>query len=765
MATGFSVEDFLAGPTVGQLDLYRKADFCAIGAHFGVELLMSKTWAQLKASVVDLLVKEGVSVEGVEGLLDSQEEVPPVFRVVGSATPPTSRRSSFDGAGSSPRLRVRLARLKLEKEERDRELEYKHQQAMYKLELEARNAVRLKELELEMKRLDVTSGTHLVATQGDNSSQKPFDASRQIGLVPEFRESEVDEYFETFERIATAFKWPPEAWAPLLQSKLIGKARDVMNKMPLRDSMVYATLKETVLRSYSLVPEAYRQRFRVHRKAPEKTFVEFASEKQTLFNRWLKASEVTDFNSLCDLILMEDFKNSLSDRLATYLNEQKVTNVSEAAVLVDEYVITHRQHIDKKDDFEKRDKSESSFKSRSWSGRGSSPPSAERRCFLCHKNDHLIANCPERKNDDRKAESSPIGLCAVRSEPVRVHEGGGSSYEPFMLDDYVSLGSGEKCSIRILRDTGAAQSFILSDILPFNEESSCGSNVLVQGIGMEYLSVPLHCVNLSCDLLAGTFSVGVRPSLPMPGVTILLGNDIAGGKVTPVLEVVQKPNESQSDELGQAYPDVFPVFVVTRAQAKKLGNEVDLSNTFFADGLVDLKKSETTETELKGSAFDSVSLAMTRDDLIAAQKSDTSLNKCFEAVQHPHALKNKDAKYFIENGMLLKWKSRLYTDFSVVQVVVPVRYRHAVLSLAHENAWAGHLGVTKTYDHVLEQFFWPGLKKDVVQYCRTCHTCQVVGKQSRVLKPAPPTSYPCAGQSIRTYPCRLRRPATHDEEG
>ncbi|XP_057674676.1 uncharacterized protein LOC130905366 [Corythoichthys intestinalis] len=762
MATGFSVEGFLADPTVGQLDQCRKADFCSIGAHFGVELLMSKTWAQLKASVVDLLVKEGVSIEGVEGHSDSQEEIPPVFRAVRSETPPTSPRSSLDGAGSSPRLRVRLARLKLEKEERDRELEYKHQQAMYKLELEARNAVRLKELELEIKRLDVTSGTNLVATQGDNSSPKPFVASRQIGLVPEFRESEVDEYFETFERIATAFKWPPEAWAPLLQSKLIGKARDVMNKMPLRDSMTYATLKETVLRSYSLVPEAYRQRFRVHRKAPEKTFVEFASEKQTLFNRWLKASEVTDFKSLCDLILMEDFKNSLSDRLATYLNEQKVTDVSEAAVLIDEYVITHRHHIDKKDDFEKRDKSKSSFKSRSWSGRGSSPPSAERRCFLCHKNDHLIANCPERKNDDCKAESSPIGLCAVRSEPVRVHEGGGSSYEPFMLDGCVSIGSGKKCSVRILRDTGAAQSFILSDVLPFNEESSCGSSVLVQGIGMEYLSVPLHCVNLSCDLLAGTFSVGVRPSLPMPGVTFLLGNNIAGGKVTSVLEVVQQP-ESQPDELGQAYPDVFPVFVVTRAQAKKLGTEVDFSNTFLAAGLVNPERSTTNESVLEGSAFDVVSLKMTRDDLIAAQKSDSSLTKCFEAVQHPHDLMNKDAKYFMEDGLLIrKWKSRLDTDFSIVQVIVPVRYRHAVLSLAHENAWAGHLGVTKTYDRVLEQFFWPGLKKDVVQYCRTC---QVVGKLSQVPKPAPPTSYPCAGRSIRTYPCRLRRPATHDEEG
>ena len=69
-------------------------------------------------------------------------------------------------------------------------------------------------------------------------------------------------------------------------------------------------LKAAVLRTYSLVPEAYRQRFRAYRKFHDKTFVEFASEKETLFYRWLKATEVSDFESVCELVFMEEFKNS-----------------------------------------------------------------------------------------------------------------------------------------------------------------------------------------------------------------------------------------------------------------------------------------------------------------------------------------------------------------------------------------------------------------------------------------------------------------------
>ena len=39
------------------------------------------------------------------------------------------------------------------------------------------------------------------------------------------------------------------------------------------------------------------------------------------------------------------------------------------------------------------------------------------------------------------------------------------------------------------------------------------------------------------------------------------------------------------------------------------------------------------------------------------------------------------------------------------------------------------LGFKKTLAKVSRQFHWPGLRKDVKEFCRRCHTCQVVGKQ------------------------------------
>ncbi|XP_072172595.1 uncharacterized protein [Diadema setosum] len=77
-------------------------------------------------------------------------------------------------------------------------------------------------------------------------------------------------------------------------------------------------------------------------------------------------------------------------------------------------------------------------------------------------------------------------------------------------------------------------------------------------------------------------------------------------------------------------------------------------------------------------------------------------------------------------------------DFrDIHQVVVPKMYRKEIISLAHEAPLAGHLGINKTQEKVLRYFFWPGLRHDVAEFCRSCHVCQVVGKPNQKIPPAP----------------------------
>lgn len=165
--------------------------------------------------------------------------------------------------------------------------------------------------------------------------------SKNVSLEPALCEAEVDSYVSAFERIASALNWPRDIWPVLLQCRLVEKAQEVVSSLSLEDGLQYV-VKEAILRAYELVPEACRQKFRGHRKSGGQTF-EFTREKGNLFDKWCVVNGVrNDFGSLHQLVLLEDFKGSLQEKVVMFLNEQKVSMLSRAAVLVDEFVFTHK---------------------------------------------------------------------------------------------------------------------------------------------------------------------------------------------------------------------------------------------------------------------------------------------------------------------------------------------------------------------------------------------------------------------------------------
>ena len=49
-----------------------------------------------------------------------------------------------------------------------------------------------------------------------------------------------------------------------------------------------------------------------------------------------------------DGIVLEQYKSTLPERLAIYVAEKRVVNEAEAAVLADEYELTHKAHSGKR---------------------------------------------------------------------------------------------------------------------------------------------------------------------------------------------------------------------------------------------------------------------------------------------------------------------------------------------------------------------------------------------------------------------------------
>ena len=142
-----------------------------------------------------------------------------------------------------------------------------------------------------------------------------------------------------------------------------------------------------------------------------------------------------------------------------------------------------------------------------------------------------------------------------------------------LMRDFVSRGVvkfsvDDELPVMILRDTGATQTLLVADESSLGTKNFTGKNVLIQDVNGGYKPVPLYNIELNSLLVSGAVTVGIVAELPMRGISLLLGNDLAGGKVLPSPIVCDSPVEdSVTETLEKEIPRIFPSCVVTRAQA------------------------------------------------------------------------------------------------------------------------------------------------------------------------------------------------------
>ena len=314
-------------------------------------------------------------------------------------------------------------------------------------------------------------------------------------------------------------------------------------------------------------------------------------------------------------------------------------------------------------------------------------------------------------------------------------------FKPFISEGSISL-PGDQSSLRpikILRDTGASQSLLLEGILPLSESTYTGRNILLRGVELGSIEVPLHQVGLKSDLISGLVVVGVRPTLPLDGISLLLGNDLAGGKVIPDPIVTHEPQSSVDLEEDL---ELYPACAVTRSMSSRISEsetvckprleneEINLENTFFARLTSEPQSRENdnpTSIQVK---------------LIEEQKKDHELSTLRNNALTADEIDSEAVCYYVKDDILFrKWRppeASADEEWRVVhQIVVPNVYRKDIMHMAHDSPLSGHLGIKKTYSRIIPYFYWPKLKKDVTEYCRSCHTCQVVGKPNQTIPAAP----------------------------
>ena len=147
------------------------------------------------------------------------------------------------------------------------------------------------------------------------------------------------------------------------------------------------------------------------------------------------------------------------------------------------------------------------------------------------------------------------------------------------------------------------------------------------------------------------------------------------------------------------------------------------------------QKEEQTPLEVP----DPIKVKDNQAELKQEQKNDATLKRVWELAEQkeaPKMTKSAQSWFTVKNGLLYRNHQQLQGVNRPVtkQLVVPQGRRHQVLKLAHESIMAGHMGVQKTTDRILGNFYWPGVHGDVIRFCRSCDICQRTVPKGRIPK-------------------------------
>ena len=150
--------------------------------------------------------------------------------------------------------------------------------------------------------------------------------------------------------------------------------------------------------------------------------------------------------------------------------------------------------------------------------------------------------------------------------------------------------------------------------------------------------------------------------------------------------------------------------------------------THFSSGVVKNKQSRKDRRKNRKVKVADKFIRQHRQELCMMQASDAKLADIRRRVESGSVTKSRsfssgDTKFIRRNGLTYRhFKKNANVS---LQLVIPSSLTHSVMNLAHESRKVvNHRGRKETISKVLDEFYWPGVCREVTQFCRSCAICQ-----------------------------------------
>ena len=610
---------------------------------------------------------------------------------------------------------------------------------------EKEEAERIRQHEKDILRIQAESDR--IRSQETSMSREINDSAyrpRNYGRSPKLPvfcdgKDDMDAYLQRFERYAENEGWEDGCYGTYLGTLLSGKALEVYSRLPASEAKDYSKLKEALLIHYQLTQEDYRKKFHSGTQTSMETASQYLARLEHFFDNWIRLSRIEEsFEELRELILVEKFLHSCPRELALFIRERSPRDKKQLLELAKVFTSaraavggsnkTQQSNRDAEVRPNNQPLSNRSNNESHWNqdtGKG--------LCYLCRQPGHRAISCPTgrpRRYDDKMRPPMQGHAACLMNEidcdsiPII---GGGCSLERENLP--LMKGWMGDQEITVLRDTGCTGVMIRAELV--NPSQYTGSNQRLMSITSRMEEFPVAWIQIDTPVFVGSVHA---LCLPNPICDLIIGNipgvhpEILGSsgrylvqegnqELTKVkayendldtredLDINKDDDRMKStqDMLAKEEKEVIGGAVQTREGRSR---EVHPLKPLLIHG--NLEYQQCSPKQFK-----------------EAQTQDPSLDRFFEWAKEPFQGNNSQNKWFEMDGDLLVRRYKRPEDGVFLrQVLVPKKLRDEVLRLGHDGILAGHLGIKKSGDRIITNFYWPGIMGDIRRYCQSCDICQ-----------------------------------------
>ena len=601
--------------------------------------------------------------------------------------------------------------MKIEAARKDKEMEMEKEIALKKIEAE-----------VELKKIEAETTSHPWGPKDKSSNPR----SPKLPYFDEHTDK-MDSYLTRFESYALSNKWDPSMWASYLSALLKGRALEVFVRLSRDDQSDYGQIKEALLTNFDLTERSFRKKFRDCRPEKAETFRQFSGRLASYLDKWLGLAKVEKtYEAVCDFLARDQFLDCCSHELYLYLKPKPFKALGELSHEADLFAdakggvplcVAKGRHenkvvgqaqpkVEPKQDQRpvvkckfcgkphpthkcwnnpdnKKFASSAEFDSQY---RGGNSHWGQDRNFgrsdqrdnnynNNYRTDHQVNFCKIESSDVDKGQakfSSPQSSLKVLPHK---DSKGTCLFPRSRLPTAIGTVNGKE--VRVLRDTGCTGVVVRRSLV--SENQFIGKECGVTLINDSQRKCPVARINIDSPFFRGSTDA---LCIDDPAHDLVIGN-IEGSK----------------------FPDI----------------------THFSSGVNRNKRSKNRRKNRKVKVADKF-IRQNRQELVLKQASDAKLADIRRRVESGSVTKSRSfssggTKFIRRNGLIYRHFKKNATVS--LQLVIPSSLTHSVINLAHESLRVfNHRGRKETISKVLEEFYRPGVCREVTQFCRSCATCQ-----------------------------------------